>query len=344
MRLRREVKLGIGAVLGLQLLLSAMTIALLARMGPAIERILQENVYSVEAADEMLAVLARNPGAPTPEAQAAFDDALRRARENVTEEAERPLLAALESFRRADLPQSAEARATAVDVLRQLGHVNRASMERADLQAKRTSSAGAWAAAMLGALSLGLGIVVYRRLRLRLELPLTELQRTTHRVRAGNLQARCAVADGPAEVMQVAADLNWLLDHWPQPTDGADEAARVAREAEIRRLLAWLLDARAEPMVIVDGDGLRVAANLAGLDLDLATAASETVPETALRVLRPTVEGAAEPAEAGQAADGDAADLGTPPPDRRAPAEADEASTPSDSGETSAAPAPIEPA
>ena len=57
MKLRREARIGIGAIMVLQFALSMMTIALLSRMGPAIERILQENVRTEEAVEQMLAEL-----------------------------------------------------------------------------------------------------------------------------------------------------------------------------------------------------------------------------------------------------------------------------------------------
>lgn len=273
MKLRREASLGIGAILTLQILLSMLAIALLTRMGPAIERILEENVYSGEAVEEMMALLASQtePG-PVPE---RFEQARRRAQDNVTEEPERPLLVTVERESPAAFAGELAARRDTLSALRQLGQVNRDSMSRADAQAKRMGQAGAWAAALLGGLALALGIVVYRRLRLRLELPIEELRRTTQRVRGGNLQARCPAGAGPYEVKQLADDLNWILDRWLHEGHDEPPAGDEEREAEVRRALAWLLDRQPTPAAILDGDGRRVTANQAALTQEVRLPAPE---------------------------------------------------------------------
>lgn len=312
MRLRREASLGMGAILGLQILLSMMAIALLTRMGPAIERILEENVYSGEAVEEMLAALASAPADTPGGPPAAFDAALARARANVTEHAERPLLETIESRRAAAFAGDMSARERVITALRQLGQVNRDSMIRADKRAKRLGQAGGWAAALMGALALGLGILVYRRLRTRLELPIEELRRTMQRIRAGNLQARCSLAEGPTEVMQIATDVDWLLDRWLAASARAQSGAGAGPEAEaedkrgdeLRRLLCWLLDERARPTVVLDADGDRVAASKDALAAQPAADWQEQeVPGTGLRVLSRGGRGA--PAEPDAALPGD---------------------------------------
>lgn len=292
MRLRREASLGIAAILGLQLLLSALAISLLTRIGPAIERILEENIYSSEAVEEMLAILA-TPDSASQEVPEAFEAALQRAKENITEEAERPLLESIERQKRAAF---AGERTEIISSLRQLSQVNRNSTRKADRQANRLGQAGAWAAAMLGALTLGLGIVVYRRLRLRLELPIEELRRTTQRIREGNLHARCFVTDAPIEVKQITADLNWLLDQWQQKTE-RPIPTQDTREEDIRRALCWLLDQQPSPTLLIDQSNAVVALNQQALSVDLPSALKEKglssdgweileIPSSGLRLLR----------------------------------------------------------
>ena len=285
MRLRQETGLGIGAILAIHLLVSMLAIALLSRMGPAIERILQENVYSEEAVEAMLALLIVTPEGEVPE---AFHKALRRAQDNVTEEAERPLLLAISQREQRAFAGDPLERRALVSALQQLGQVNRDSMYQADQKAKRLGQAGAWAATMLGTLALLLGIFVYRRLRLRMELPIEELRRTTQSVREGNLQARCASGDGPLELRQLATDLNWVLDHWGPEEHQAPSPD--AREDELRRLLVWLLDRDSSPTLILDADNSRVSANREGLLLDGPAPDQdgawtlEEIPNTSLRI------------------------------------------------------------
>ena len=78
MRLHREASIGIGAILALQILLSMLGIALLTRMGPAVEQILKENVFSGEAVEDMLAAVATTPAGE--EVPPHFVAALERAR------------------------------------------------------------------------------------------------------------------------------------------------------------------------------------------------------------------------------------------------------------------------
>ena len=98
MELRRELLLTIGALALLNLLLAFGSIGLFVRMGPAIERILQENVYSVVAAEKILVELSDGSAPPLDaESRAQILEALDDAKRNVTEEAERPVLGEIES-------------------------------------------------------------------------------------------------------------------------------------------------------------------------------------------------------------------------------------------------------
>ena len=211
MKLRREAALGFAALLVVQVSSSGLAIALLARMGPAVGQILQENVYSIEAVEDMLTELAIH-AERTDTITETFVNALERARSNVTEDAEVPLLEQIEADKDEAFGDDPEARGRVVASLRELGRVNRASMQRADARARSLSLAGAWAASMLAGLAFALGIVAYRRLRLRLELPIVALRDTLRRVRAGSWQARCPPVDAPREVEQIARDINWVLD------------------------------------------------------------------------------------------------------------------------------------
>lgn len=263
MKLRREARIGIGAIMVLQFALSMMTIALLSRMGPAIERILQENVRTEEAVEQMLAELSHAHTARAVPQE--FSHALERASNNITEEEEKPLLEIIARKHILAFSGDAAAREEVIEALRDLGEVNRRSMSRADNRAKRLGQTGAWAAALLGAIALGLCVVIYQQLRLRIELPIEELRRTTHSLRQGNLQARCPKSDAPAEIKQISRDIDWLLDHSLRAS--AHEAPRERGESDLRRLLVYLLDAREEPIVVLDATGHRVASNRAALDM-----------------------------------------------------------------------------
>ncbi len=266
MRLRHEANIGISTMLVLQILLSFLTITLLSRMGPAIEKIIEENVRSGEAVEIMLAELAGvtdQTGKPTP----TFVTALQRARRNVTEEEEKPLLDRIESGYQQAFATGGRARTDCINALRKLGHVNRESMITADERAKRLSQAGAWGATLLGALALTLAFMVYRRLRLRIELPIEQLHSTTERIREGNLQARCGVIDGPVEVQRIGDDLNWLLDRTALAPEMREPPPVNQGERNLRRGFLWFLEQESRPAMVIDGDGNKISCNNAALTL-----------------------------------------------------------------------------
>ncbi|MCR9159207.1 MAG: hypothetical protein ACE37F_09190 [Nannocystaceae bacterium] len=251
MDIRRETRLGLSVLLIVQVLLCMLSIALLMRMGPAVQRILEDNVYSVEAVEDMAAIFAlSHEPTSTP---AAYTDALRRVRDNITEDAEVPLVEQLEARSADAFAGDPEARDAVVNALRKLGEVNRLSMQRADEEAQRLGRAGAWAAVVLGAASLAIGIGVYRRLRIRLELPLEHLRRTMHAVRTGNHRARAGAVEGPAELVELAENIDWTLDHSEQqrrPVTGGTPSPD--RDAAFRRALRWTSDRAQLQVLLVD--------------------------------------------------------------------------------------------
>lgn len=276
---------GIGAMVALQVGVALLAVVLLTRMGPAIGKILEENVYSGEAVEQMLAEVAAGSS------REGFDDAFARAEANVTEPEEAPLLEAIASEREAAFSGDAAARGRMVTALRRLGAVNRASMTRADDEARRLGLAGAWAAALLSALALGLGVGVFRRLRARVELPIEAIQETTGAARAGNLQARAFVSDGPLELERIAADVNGILDaHMELERSKGQPEPEEADVASWRRLTAWALDRAGEPAVVLDAAGARVAASLSALEVDAPTDGpgwvAEEVEGTGWRLIR----------------------------------------------------------
>lgn len=263
MRLRREAGLGVGLLVSLMVAVAFGAIVLLNRMGPAVGRILDENVASVEAVEDMLAVLA----SPDSGADDRFEAALQRARQNVTEAEEPALVDQARQLAPSALAGEPAARARLVVVLRQLGEVNRASMRRSDAAARRLGLAGAWAAAFLGTAGFAIGMLIYRRIRVRLELPIDQVRRTLERARADDLQARCrSVPLAPVEVVQIAGHVNWLLDHLQAQIVRPGAALNTPAVADSHRALLEAMDLDERPRVLVDATGLVIAKNHAAFD------------------------------------------------------------------------------
>jgi methyl-accepting chemotaxis protein len=213
MQTERDLYVGIGALATILVLVSFGTVGLLMRMSPAIERILRENVVSLEASDEMMAALALR-GAVEPEARldTRFREALRRAQANVTEDEERPALELIAGHASGALRGDPADRAATVEALSTLHRVNSAAMRRADEQAKQLGIGGAWAMVFLTCLALGVSWAVLRRLRQRLITPLLELSTTLDAASRGDRHRRCRTMHAPAELARIMAAVNALLD------------------------------------------------------------------------------------------------------------------------------------
>lgn len=271
MELRRDIQLAIGVFLAFLLLTAFAAIGLLDRMAPAIKRILHENVASVTACEDMLHVVALADGEPLDVEQASWlESALDRARLNVTEPSEQPLIEELARLLPQVVAADAEARRRALAALRQLATINRDAMYRADARAQRAGVAGIWSMVFLALIGFAAGIGISRRFGRRLLLPLSELYQVFEAVRLGDRQRRCAQLPAPVEIASVMSAANVLLDRCALST-----AAPEAERQQIDRAAALqLLEAQPEAMVVVDAMGEVILANQPALDaLSSATGA-----------------------------------------------------------------------
>jgi len=228
MELRRELLLTIGALVVLNLCLAFGVAGLLVRMGPAIERILQENVYSIVAGEAILAELAEAGGQPVSEqAQRRTREALGNAERNVTEQHERPVIDALKRSLPEALNGDADARLAAVGSVRELLRINREVMREGDEEARRLGNAGAWAAVFIGFVSFLLSLFVVVRLQQRLVRPLVDLYDVLEGTRKGDRLRRCRLTDAPHEVLQVTQSVNRLLDERLERNNGNGPARNL---------------------------------------------------------------------------------------------------------------------
>ena len=300
MDLRRELILSIGAIVVLNMILAFGVIGLFVRMGPAIELILEENVYSIVAAEEVLAVFAAAGDAPVSGAgEARVRDAVGRSRNNVTEDAETPVLDAIERSLTQALAEPGESRRRVIERTGALIAINRDAMRRVDDEAQRLGTAGAWAAVLVGFLSLVLSLIVLARLRERFVLPVLELYDVLTDA-TGDGKRRCRPRQAPIELRRVADAVNTMLDeklqavaalHAPTPgTRGIPSGDRPS----VGAALVALLEERDEATVVLDPAGEIVRANARAL---AALASSEgRALRDALRIAQPAADGAEEQA------------------------------------------------
>jgi methyl-accepting chemotaxis protein len=212
--LKRELRIGIGILVATQMVLAFTAIGLLSRMAPAIDRILQENVLSIEAAEEMLVVLALSrEGVGHRDLDGQFFGALERARDNITEREEREILDRVEDGYRRFEEGSTSALAPTIQAVQRLVRTNREAMRRTRDQASRLSEAGAWAAVLAAIFGFAAGIIVVVRIQRRVVEPMDEIYAVTKSCSEGDSFRRCQLRDAPGEVREIMATLNDLLDH-----------------------------------------------------------------------------------------------------------------------------------
>jgi methyl-accepting chemotaxis protein len=212
----RDLTLGVGILLAIQLITSLVAIALLGRVSPAIERIIEENLFTVQAVEEMLDALAHSSVSKNNDSRQRFNRALQRALLSVSEPEETPLLERIRQRSRAALDGDVQAYHETIMSLRELGEVNRRAVRRADQQAVRLGTAGAWAAAVLGFAGFTASLVALRRLRRRLLLPFSEIRQTLIARAAGDRFRRCSPVGRSEDLGQVMAMINELLDEAEQ--------------------------------------------------------------------------------------------------------------------------------
>lgn len=264
MELRRDLLLPIIILVAIATLTSFGAIGILDRMSPAIQRILAENVFSLEAVEEMLAITAELDGAgATAQQRDRFELTLQRAAANITEPEEREQMAEIQQNWRRAFAGDASARKRVIAAMRELGAINRKAMARADKTARRLGAAGAWTAVFLGVFAFLWGVLAVRRAHQRILHPLSELESVVEAYHGGDRFRRCAPVPAPAEIQRVMHALDALLDHWmiAHKAPPADLSAVAARAA-----LLHVLDAHAQPMFLVDARGQLELANTMGME------------------------------------------------------------------------------
>lgn len=289
MKAAGEIRAGVGSLVAVQIIVALATIGLLVRMAPAIAHILEEDVSSTAAVEEMYASFAlRDCGMSIGDAESRFEVAADQAHNSANSPGEAQLLDSLEPTWRKAMAGDCEARDKVAATLDRVADLNRAQISDADHQARQLGAAGAWAAAILGLVTFATSALIIRRFTQRVAIPLTEIEAVLLSASQGDPYRRCRRIDGPAEYSVIASRLNQLLDRRLASNEDEDPQIR----ANDRALLQHLLDRIPEPCVAVDRSGAVIAANdqamdvLAGSGIDsLADALAigpDGAPETSL--------------------------------------------------------------
>ncbi len=230
MRLVRGIHLGAALIVTMGLLLAFGSIAVFARMTPAIAVILEENDRSLEACERMLAALATQPRpGEDPGTVAAFEAALAAAKGNVTEAAEEPILAEIERTWQAERGGDPAVRPELVDAIGRLAAVNRRVMRAADARAADLGRAGGWSVAFMASITLVVFLVLLRSLDVRVLGPIQEIRDVVSARRGGDRRRRCSLPDAESEVRALGRDLNAILDELDGPGESPGGAPAPAQ-------------------------------------------------------------------------------------------------------------------
>jgi len=258
MQLTRSLRLGFVVLLAVHLATAFTAVALLGRMRPAIEFIIDDNVRSLEAVEEVLALLSDPLVANRDErAHAAFE----RAAENVTNEDERPVLDLISINLDRALDGDEEAVAVVASQLRRLAEINRLDLEASDRRAQQLGSAGAWTVVILTLFTLAFGVVARRKLDAQVLGPLEELHEVVDELGEGHALRRCRPNLAAAgELGQIMRAFNRLLDERDEH-QAPDPDARHREATADRAVLLALLEDLDGPSAVLTTEGRLIAAS-----------------------------------------------------------------------------------
>lgn len=293
MRLHTRILLGYGYLVGLLVLSAVGATAGFQDLGSEIGTVLEENFESVRSSMRMLEALERQDSAvlallleeeeqsrhDLEESEEAFTAAIRRARDNITIEAEVEVLddidarfqryrvardALLASRRERPLREYEERTFPAFEAVKQrvfdLLDVNHRAMVAADREAQRAATARAGMHGLLVAIALvslaPLSSFMNRNVLRRLD----ELGAVAGAIAAGERDRRVTVTSHD-ELGMVGIQLNAVLDH-----QRAMEAEMRGQLGRHRQLLIGLLDAFPGGGAVVSRSGRVVASRLADHD------------------------------------------------------------------------------
>lgn len=265
MRIRGELRLSVGVLLLVQVLTMVAAVALLGRMTPAIDQVLEENEKSIRAVGDMLVALAEVPRDEQDASarERAFERALAVAQGNITEPSEAPLLDSIATEYGRALEREPEALERVRSDLDTLGHINRQSMVEANERAKRLGTAGAWVLVVLGLLGLLLSLALMRRASVKLIEPVYELTSVLEACNEGDPHRRYRPRAASWEFQHVARVVNELVaEHF---AEGEQSWAKVAKLD--RLALLAVVDELPGALWVCDLRGKLHAANARALEL-----------------------------------------------------------------------------
>lgn len=213
MKLSNSVTIGAWILISLNLMLAFGAIWVFARMTPAIKLIVDQNLNSLQACEEMLASLASSASATEKENQkTAFEVVLRSVSSYTRKTEEQKALKLISDNYRKAFEGDQGAVTNTVQGITRLGEINRIAMVRAYTNAKQYGDGGAWGVVFMASGVFFVGMLFMRSLKKILVGPLEEINEVLIAHRKGDLMRRCTGSDLSGNVKNVFIGINDLLD------------------------------------------------------------------------------------------------------------------------------------
>jgi hypothetical protein len=208
------VRWGALLLIGLNVLMALGSIWVFTRMAPAIEVIIVQNERSLEACERMLSALAMSRGDQfdSPELKVSFQEALKTAQNNITEDEEPGALELIDRNYAIAFENNFKARMQTITAINRLGEINREAMVRADMRARQLGNGGAWGVVFMASAVFLAGLFFMRTLKRNLVKPLEEIHLVISANRQGDTMRRCSGADMSRDIKTIFDGMNELLD------------------------------------------------------------------------------------------------------------------------------------
>lgn len=260
MNVKLEIRVAVFGLLFLQLLTAVVALVLFGRTAPTVEKIIDENVRSLVAVEEMQqALIVHRAGVSDADSRERFTTALANAKDNITVEAERMSLRVIEGSWHAAFDGDEQSMMLVADSLSSLARHNRESISASSDASQRMATSAGWAVVVLAAIGLGFGVLAVRRTNEQIVEPIREIYRSAEAYHRGDKLRRCNPSMLTAEFKVLADAFNALMD-----------AQLVgARDLPIARIPSWInqvLDSYPTAMAVVNTHGDVLAANRQALD------------------------------------------------------------------------------
>ncbi|MEZ4742805.1 MAG: hypothetical protein R3B45_10205 [Bdellovibrionota bacterium] len=191
--------------IAINLIVGVGAVYLVERIVPAIDEILQENAYSVQASMSMQVAIAEGN-------EAKFWESFEKAKSNITLNGEKEIVESVELHAKQLWSGAPEAKMKVIRKIGNLSSINLEAMDQKDKEARFLGLGGAWALGFLVIVSIALQLVARGRVLTRLMEPVSELISVLDDYQRGNRLRRFASSDATDEVKNGGVLLNKILD------------------------------------------------------------------------------------------------------------------------------------